>query len=332
VGATLIETLNPTTTLARYITADDGHVYDLPLDVPGALPRVVSDTTIPGGVRALWAQGGNAVLMQYLDTTGVVKTLYMAFPVATSSSASTLTQATKILFLPDAIEDLAVSPSGTSVVYLLKTSSGADGYIANVDGTGAKKVFSLPLSQVLVSWPAQATLLAQSKSATGVPGIVFSIDVKSGAVTPLIYAEGITAIADPTFSNIIYQSVNANTTTRLTYARSIKSGLNTPLSFSPFPEKCIWSNVATSTVYCANPLQYVASNYLDLWHQGTATAADAIFSFNLATNQSVILASPGSTDGGVSTDISEMALSPDEHYLDFVSKGDRSLWAVRLTH
>src|SRR5665647_28439 len=46
-GATLIQTLHPTTTLARYINQDDGHVYDLPLDTAGAVPHVVSNVTIP---------------------------------------------------------------------------------------------------------------------------------------------------------------------------------------------------------------------------------------------------------------------------------------------
>src|SRR5438105_3074957 len=35
VGATLIQTLHPTTTIARFIRQDDGHVFDVPLGVSG---------------------------------------------------------------------------------------------------------------------------------------------------------------------------------------------------------------------------------------------------------------------------------------------------------
>ena len=328
-GATLIQTLHPTTTLARYVDQEDGHVYDLPLDVPGAVPRVVSNVTIPGASRVIWLEQGNAAVLQYIDTNGItIKSVYLGLPLATTSTA---TVTTRIQFLPDNIIDLAASPDGASVVYLLKTPSGADGYTAHSDGTGAKKLFSLPLSQVLVSWPAPGTFLAESKSAAGVPGIVFSIDAKSGAVTPALYAQGVTAIASPDFTNIIYQTVSTANSNRYTYAHSIKSGGDHLLSFSPIPEKCIWSSQNISVMYCASPLTYVPSNYLDLWHQGTASVADSLFSFNLSTGQSSIITTAGGPDGGTASDILEMALSPDEHYLSFTTKGVRALWGVRLT-
>src|ERR1700733_2238969 len=67
-GATFIETLNPTTTIARYVLADNGHVMDLPVDSPGAVAQPVSNTTIPGIQNVLWTDQGQGALMQYLDT------------------------------------------------------------------------------------------------------------------------------------------------------------------------------------------------------------------------------------------------------------------------
>lgn len=322
----LIQTQNPTTTLARYIDQTDGHVYDLPLDVPGAIPRVVSNVTIPGGARAVWLQQGNAAVMQYLDGN-TVKTVYLGFPPA-STTAGTLP--TTIKFLPDNIVDIAASPDGNSVAYLLSTANGADGYIAKYDGTGAKKLFSLPLSQLLISWPAQSTLLVQTKSAAGVPGIAFSVSAKSGAVVPLVYADGLTATANPLLTEVIYQ-MQDGATTPTSYSHNVKSGLNYKLSFNPFPEKCIWSGVELNTMYCAAPLQNEPANYLDLWHQGAASAADTIYLFNTASDVASILVIPGTENGATAADISQMSLSPDEHYLEYVTKGDRSVWGVRLT-
>lgn len=329
VGATLIQTLHPTTTLARYVSQNDGHVYDLPLDVPGAVPRIVSNVTIPGAYRTLWLEHGNAVLLQYIDK-GAVKSVYLGLPTATSSSQLT---AARIQFLPDNIVDIAASPDGTNLVYLLKTSSGSDGYVAKSDGTGAKKLFSLPLSQMLVTWPSQGTFLAQSKSAAGVAGIVFSVDTKTGTIAPLIYANGITANANSSFAYMIYQAIQNNTSIiRSTYVRNIKDGTDSSLSFSPIPEKCIWSMQNSSFMYCAFPLSYIPVNYLDLWHQGSASNADALFLFNLVAGTSTIITSPGSSDGGVASDILEMALSPNEKYLSFTTKGLRTLWGVRLSN
>ncbi len=318
VGATLIQILHPTTTLARYIMQENGHVFDLPLDVAGAVPRVVSNVTIPGGQRAIWLEQGNAAIMQYLEGS-TVKSVYLGFPTATTTNVA-ITQPTRLVFLPDSIVDIAASPDGNSVTYLLKTSSGVDGYIAKSDGTGSKKVFSLPLSQVLISWPSQSKLLVQTKSASGVPGVVFSVDAKSGAVTPIVYAQGITATSDKNFSQVIYQISQIGATGSFSYSHDVKANTNRLLSFSPIPEKCIWSLNASSTMYCATPVSHVGPSYLDLWHQGAASTADSIFLFNASSGGNTAIATPGSADGGVQSDILEMALSPNEKYLSFTTK------------
>ena len=328
VGATLLQTLRPTTTIARYIRQDDGHVFDLPIGIAGAVPRVVSNITIPGGQRAIWLEEGNAALMQYVDDSNIVKTVYLGFPVATTSTAQ---QTTRIQFLPDNIIDIAASPDGKSLVYLIKIAGGSDGYVARSDGANSKKLFSLPLSQLLITWPSQSTMLVQTKSAAGVQGMAFSINAATGAATQLVTAAGLTASANKAFSFIVYQTSNG-TTKPLSYAYNVKSGLNNGLSFSPVPEKCIWSNATTTTLYCASPLQITPTNYVDLWHQGVSTFADTINIFNLNTNTSKIFAVPGSEDGGVKSDILEMTLSPDERYLSFMTKGDRSLWGVLLSN
>ena len=55
-GASFTQTSNPTTTLARYVRADNGHVLDLPLGVSGAVARAVREdsridaTGLPGGI------------------------------------------------------------------------------------------------------------------------------------------------------------------------------------------------------------------------------------------------------------------------------------------
>lgn len=324
-GATLIQTLHPTTTLARYINQEDGHVYDLPLDVAGAVPHVVSNVTIPGAAHALWLEQGNAAILQYLDGS-TVKSVYLGLPPATTS---TKIVPTRIQFLPDNIADIAASPDGASVAYMFKTQGGVDGYTARSDGTGAKKIFSLPLSQVLISWPAQGSLLIESKPAAGVPGIVFAIDAKSGVVTPLLYVRGITATTNTSFSTMLYQIADGSTLA--TYIHDVKSGLEAPLPISPAPEQCIWSRLNTALAFCAASIQAVPANYLDLWHQGLGGSAENIFKVFTNIGSVSVVASPGSGDGGVPSDILEMALSPDEHYLSFTTKGVRALWGVRLT-
>lgn len=324
-GATVIQTSRPTTTITRYVQQHNGHVFDLTLDSSGAVPKAVSNTTIPGITRVLWAGQGEAAILQYLDGT-LIKTVSLTFP----PQSATTTRPVVIKFLPDGIQDIAVSPSGASVAYLLRTQTGVRGYVAALDGTGSRESFTLPLKEVSLVWVSQNTLLLYTKSAVGAPGVSFSVNVSSGAVVPLLHATGLTLTADPTYSYIVYQIRNTESSGPSTYVRAVQTGQNSALSFSAYPERCVWGTAATSTLYCAMPLTYVPTNYLDLWYMGAAQASEAIYTASFPGGRSSILAVPGGEEGGVESTIDSLSVSPDETYLLFVRRGDRSLWGVRL--
>lgn len=323
--ATFIQTFNPTTTLARYVMQDSGHVFDIPVDVPGAVARVVSNTTIPGLGSALWLNDGVGAVIQYTEN-GVIKTVSLEFSTDDTSASSSVS----VHFLPDSIVGLAASPDGKSLVYLLAANSGVTGYLARADGSSPVKLFSSPLSQVLLSWPSKNTLLLQTKEAAGVPGIAFEVSAQTGAMTPLVYAQSLSASANPSFSKLIYQTASGSTA-RTTYAHDVASGKDLELPFNPLPEKCAWSSTSATLLYCAAPLTSTPANYLDLWHQGLEDTADSIFAFDIGQGITSVVAVPGGAQGGVAADIASIHVSPDGQYLLFVTKGDRSLWGVRLT-
>jgi len=326
-AATFVQTFNPTTTVARYVMQDSGRVFDLPIDVPGSVPRAVSNTTIPAIANALWSEGGESVILQYAEQT-TIKTLYMRFSVRATSTASTPTPP-QIRFLPDNILTLTISPDGKRLVYMLATATGAAGYLANVNGTESTLLFSTPLTQVRISWPAASTLLMQTKAAVGNPGMAFSVAIKDGVVTPLLHAAGLSAIADPAFAKVIYQTSNASDVK--TYSHDVISGKDLRLSFDPFPEKCVQSSKTTSLIYCALPIVYIPPGYLDLWYKGLASVADSLVAFNPTTGAQLIIGTPGQGEGGKKSDVISMTVAPTDAYLSFVIKGDRSLWGARLT-
>lgn len=327
-GAAFTQTFNPTTTLARYVRADNGHVLDMPIGVSGAVARAVSNVTIPGIVSSVWTTNASSTIVQYVDS-GTLKTVYLAFGTASSSSATTPAPVTpsRIRFLPNGIVSLALSPSDARVAYLLPGSNGgADGYVSSLDGTNIKNLFSVPLSQVALAWPSAATLLVQTKGAAGVPGIAYSINATTGTLSPLLYAPGLSVTANKIFTKVVYQTSSGGKAT--TYAHDIASGKDAPLANNPLPEKCVWSSVLVTDAYCALPLSVVAPNYLDLWHQGLIQTADAIVNLDTNTGIGTVITLPG--DGGANAGIEQMTLSQDGHYLMFITRGDQSLWGVRL--
>ncbi|HVV15191.1 MAG TPA: hypothetical protein VHD55_02215 [Candidatus Paceibacterota bacterium] len=322
--ATLVQTSYPTTTMARFVLQENGHAFDLVLDSAGAIPRALSNTTIPGAMRGIWADGGWSAILQYLDA-GVVKSVFLGFPAATTTGSAPV----RIKFLPDNIGDVAASPSGKNIVYIVPNAAGSDAYLTKPDGTDGKKLFSLPMKELLISWPAANTQLLWTKSDSGVAGAAFSVNASTGGVVPLLYAPGLTVNADRLFVHVVYQ--NTTVSGASSFVHDMGTGNDTAISFDPIPEKCIWSNIATTTMYCAVPLAYASTNYLDLWHQGAASMEDSILSFNVESGTSNVVTVPGGEEGGVATDIAEMAVSQDDRYLVFIKKGDRSLWGVRLT-
>jgi hypothetical protein len=333
-GATFMQDGRPTTTMARFVMQQNGHAFDLAIDSPGSVARAASNTTIPGAHQVVWEmqtaasrQVAAGAVLQYVDS-GVIKTVALIFPQASTTASSSVRAPVRVQFLSDNIRSLASSPDGLSLAYLVGTQTGSDGYVARYDGTNPRKLFSLPLSQVTISWPSGGVILAVSKPATGVPGIAFSVNTTSGAVSPILYAQGLTATADLGFNHVVYQS--ATTESRLSFTHDTKSNIDRTLSFDPIPEKCVWSRLEASLMYCAVPLSYTAPSYVDLWHKGASSAADSVVAYNLLTGQTTIMATPGGTEGGVASDIMQMALSADEKYLLYVSKGTRSLWGVRL--
>lgn len=319
-GATLIDTTLPTSTIARFVAAQNGRVFDLLLDSQGAVPKAVSNTTIPGVYNAAWGAEGRGVILQYLDGDAV-KTAHLSLPAPNATTSNV-----RVQFLPSGITSFALSQDGGSVAYLLKTQSGSDGYVARADGGDAKKLFSLPLSQIRLSWPSASAIFAYTAPATGVTGMLFSIDGK-GSVTPLLSAPGITALGNRTLSHVLYQT--ASPEGRTSYAQHMATGKATPLSYDPVPELCVWSLATTTSVYCAVPNAYVPYNYLDLRHLGLSDAPMDIVRYDVALGRSARIATPGA-DGGAPSDIAELAVSKNDTYVLFIRKADRSLWAVRL--
>lgn len=323
-GATFIQTFSPTTTLARYTLADNGHILDLALDVPGAVSKPVSNTTIPSVVNNIWGKNGTTTILQYTDS-GTLKSVYMLL-----ATSSTTAAPLRIQFLPNNILALALSPDSKSISYLLASASGSDGYTANADGTNPKKLFSMPFSQVTLSWPATTTLLTQTKAAVGVPGMAFSVDTKTGTQASLLYASGLSATANSVFSKIFYQTSASASSKATTYSHDMATGKDAPMANDPLPEKCTWSPLSRTDIYCAVSLDGVPGGYADLWHKGLVQTADSIVLFETNTGVGTVVTLPG--DGGVTAPIESITASADGKYLLFITRGDQSLWGVRLTN
>ena len=228
--------------------------------------RAFSNTTIPGIENAIWAGTtgqaesniGSAVLLQYLDS-GLTKTVFVGFPSATSTATSSVRQKCrfKSTFCRTISSRSPRRPTAGAWRICSAPKTVQTGYIAKNNGTASRVLFTLPLSQVTLSWPSPNVLLVVSKPDAASPGIAFSVSTKSGAVSQLLFAQGLSAIADAAFSTIIYQTTNGS---RQTYTHSIATGKDQALSHQPIPEMRV-EPTASSTLLCAAPITAVPDNF-----------------------------------------------------------------------
>jgi hypothetical protein len=146
-------------------------------------------------------------------------------------------------------------------------------------------------------------------------------------VVPLLYTLGLSSTANAVFSKVIYQT-SLDPTRATTYAHDVATGKDVPMTYSPLPEKCVWSATSLVDIYCALPLNTPPTNYIDLWHQGLVQTGDSIIMFDVGTGVGPLITLAG--DGGVSAPIEQLGVSADGKYLYFITRGDQSLWGVRL--
>lgn len=329
VSSVFVQTSNPTTTVSRYMLQGNGHIFDMSLDTPGAVARVVSSVTIPGVVSALWTKSGTQVLVQFIDSGNIRTALLTTLPPSTTSATTTI--GTRVQFLPNNIRSMALSPDDKQVLYVFTGNTGATGYVANIDGTKSRKVFSIPLSQITVSWPTQDSVLIQTKPASSAPGMIFSVNLKTSALLPLVSALGISALANNALSHMLYH-FNDATGKQVAYVRNMQTGKNVQLPTYFLPEKCAWDSTTGTRLYCAIPSQPISNNYFDLWRQGLVSTGDDILRYSTGKEPQIFIAHPGYVSlGGIAADIVQLSVSQDNHYLQYISKGDRTLWGVRLT-
>ncbi len=121
-----------------------------------------------------------------------------------------------------------------------------------------------------------------------------------------------------------------------TDAQTFNSGLlnisnenTTPITLKTLPEKCVWSQLNNSVVYCAVPDSIPRATYPDQWYQGIVSFSDSIWMINTKTGVTKDLAPLRQISNG-DIDAINLSLDSKEDYLTFMNKRDLSLWGLQL--
>ncbi|MEK7630749.1 MAG: hypothetical protein AAB417_01850 [Patescibacteria group bacterium] len=227
----------------------------------------------------------------------------------------------------DKIVSPKFSPTEEKIAGIIKNGSLYTVVITTPQGKTPKTVFQTSLPNPELSWVSKTLLALQTRSTAFIPSILQTIPTTGGgASTILADVYGLDVLWDTGSNKFLTLEVKGDgkrPTLVLHDRRTPQQGKE--LSFKTFPEKCVWSGSATSTVYCAIPWSLGAEPVPDGWWKGKVSFDDSLWKIDINTGDASSLLEGGAFD------MTQPMLSPKEDYFFFINKKDSMLWSLRLT-
>ncbi len=312
-------------TIIRYVERGTGHIHETTSD---SLEDVeLSNITIPKTLQSVWFPNGQSVIMRYINE-GTQNIYSFLTNITKASSSQDINKNSKNAFLPSNIEQLSINPSGNKIFYLINDAEGTIGSISNMDGSQQKQVFQSPIKEWLISWPNNETVALATKPSANVLGYLFFLNNKTGAEKKIISGvNGLTALISSSTKSILY-SESVDNSIVLKY-HNLKSANDDEFSFKTLPEKCVWSRVEESVIYCAVPNDISEGEYPDVWYQGLTSFSDSIWKVDTKTKSSELIFDIQKETGN-EIDVTNPLLSENDGYLFFINKKGLTFWSLNL--
>lgn len=312
VASGLLASSTSSTSLVYFADRGNGHTYIA--DIDGDRPEKISNTTILRVYESLWDRAAKNVILRYIrEGSGIVTSI--SSPLGTEIKARPLS---------NNISSMAVSPKGDRIF----TLENGVGYISKIDGSAKTEVFNSPLSGWVVTWPEENTITLTTNASNKSPGYLYFLNATNKNIVKVLGPiNGLTTNTSRDAKKVFYSQYVAGKTETKVF--SLTEGSIQDTYLVTLPEKCTWSNLKKSSIYCAVPNQPLA-NLPDAWYKGTVLGNDQIWHLDTVSN-SVNKVANLLEETGSTIDAFSLTLDQAELGLFFVNKYDLSLWAIDLT-
>lgn len=307
-------------TIIRYVERATGHIFETYTD--SLEIKRISNTTIPKIEEALWSNQGNQVLFRYLrDDNQTIRTFY-----ARISTTTVPDQAIEGIFLPDNIAEINVF--GDRIFYTAKTETGSTGIIANIDGTKKTALINSSFNTWSHTWSQPGSVLLFPSPSSLATGFIYTLNTTSGEYIKVSQgAPGLSGLSNKDGSLILMSGKKGFGVG--TAVLNTKTGETTNLSLQTMTDKCVWSVLDATVLYCAISQALPQNNYPDAWYQGKVTTNDSVWKINTETGDTEEILSP-QIEALEEFDITNLSLDAQENVLLFTNKKDLTLWAYSL--
>jgi peptidoglycan hydrolase-like protein with peptidoglycan-binding domain len=303
----------------RYIKKENGEVVDIYLDTKEA--DVVSNTVVPRVHEAFFGEGGEQVLLRYLDTDNeTIET----FGATINQERSRLDG----IFFPKNIPFVALSPDKKEVFYLTEAGDYTKGIISSLLNTNRQPVFEHAFSEWIPTWGTDSVLELTTRPTFALPGENYSIRTSGGDLIRTINnKKGLTVLPSANGEYLLFnETVNGNPKL---FSKNKNTNTEKDLGVFTQTEKCVFTQ-QSNKAYCGVPRTIPVGQYPDDWYKGIVSFDDTLWVFGLDSDTPNRFLVDPEEDRGQEFDITKLMLSPQEDYLIFTDKKTGLLYGLSI--
>lgn len=327
------------TTIVRWVDRGRGNIYEA--DENSLNIVTLSNTLLPRVFMSVWNKNLTALIGSlYPDQSEIPNTVYATLvpqniPKTTGTSslnsnvASLAPYALRGSTLPNDIIGYAESPKKDKIFFMVDQNGEGVGYISSTNGSNMVQLFTTPLTQVNVDWPATNIISITTKGSADQGGYLYFVNPTTGAWTKILGPiAGLSAKVshDGKYALVSVTGTDSNI---LTSIYNIQKGTGTDAVIRTLADKCAWGNFYTNLVYCGVPTQQITGTYPDDWYKGNISFVDKIWQVNADTGE-IHQVSTLVDQSDRLIDAFNLDLDPKDNYLFFMDKNDLSFWSLDL--
>ncbi|MEI6042130.1 MAG: hypothetical protein WCQ00_01000 [bacterium] len=309
----------------RYMERGTGRVFEA--EATTSTIQRITNSTYTRTVESFFDKKGDNVLFRnLLENTDTIQTRLGTVSLDTPTSTE---YSLKTKDFPYNLLSVVTSPEKDSFAsYFESKGVGSSINISRFDGTGVFTVYKSPFREWLLSWPNTNTLVLNTKPSTYSPGYAYSINIKTKAFSRITGGQnGLTTLVSPDGLNVLVgESIDGSMKLSIL---NLKTQSFREIYTRTLPEKCVWSKLEKSVLFCAASESIVYAPYPDAWYQGLVFFDDNVWKINIDTQENKLIAVVKDTvkDG---LDITNMILNKNEDYMLLTNKKDLSLWGLQI--
>jgi hypothetical protein len=316
----------------RYVSASNGHVFDVPIDYIDD-EKKVSKKTVLNILNTVWSKKADVVFLQYYNEDNTNVFGYIEHIDENNSDVkSTFFSTTDKNGRPvvGKIIASAISPNNDRVFYLEETENNVIGFLEDIKTGDKTEIWSSPLKSLSVSWTSPKKILVYTKPSKIAESVVWLLSPTGNSESVLLSKQySISPKMDSGGKKILYSIQEGRNGPFSLHVLNLKNDETIHMPLTTIAEKCVWDNTSSRYVYCAVPKTTISNGFLEKWYSGEINTDDILWRMDTETGVIKKLFDPNEKTGE-KFDIENLMLTPDENYLVFNTRVNKILWSLKL--